>query len=86
MVLVSRDRCRIELAVALLDPPRTDMALHRDAEGLGDRWDMPRIVPVGSCRWRGRERARLSLGSARRVHVPLTWLRLFLAAARGLAG
>src|SRR4029077_17376793 len=54
--------------------------------GLGDRWDMPRKVLVGFCRWRGRERARLSWGSARRVHVPLIWLWLFLAAARGLAG
>src|SRR5436309_1811687 len=25
-------RCRIEFAVALLDPPRADMALHRDAD------------------------------------------------------
>ena len=32
MVLVSRGRCRIELAVALLDPPRADMALWRDAD------------------------------------------------------
>src|SRR5215467_3615079 len=32
MVLVRRGRCRIELAGALLDPPRADMALHRDAD------------------------------------------------------
>ena len=32
MVLVRRGRCRIELAVALLDPPRANMALHRDAD------------------------------------------------------
>jgi len=32
MVLIRRGRCRIELAVALLDPPRADMALHRDAD------------------------------------------------------
>ena len=32
MVLVRRGRCRIELAVALLDPPRADVALHRDAD------------------------------------------------------
>src|SRR5690242_8047119 len=28
-------RCRIEFAVALLDPPRADMALHRDADMVG---------------------------------------------------
>jgi hypothetical protein len=32
MFLVSRGRCRIEFAVALLDPPRAEMALHRDAD------------------------------------------------------
>ena len=32
MVQFRRGRCRIELAVALLDPPRADMALHRDAD------------------------------------------------------
>jgi hypothetical protein len=32
MVLVCRGRCRIEFTVALLDPPRADMALHRDAD------------------------------------------------------
>jgi hypothetical protein len=32
MVLVRRCRCRIEFAVALLDAPRADMALHRDAD------------------------------------------------------
>ena len=32
MVLIRRGRCRIELAVALLDPPRADMALHGDAD------------------------------------------------------
>ena len=32
MVLVRRGRCRIELAIALLDPPRANMALHRDAD------------------------------------------------------
>ena len=35
MVLVRRGRCRIEFTVALLDPPRADMALHRDADMVG---------------------------------------------------
>ena len=32
MSLLRRGRCRIELAIALLDPPRANMALHRDAD------------------------------------------------------
>src|ERR1700746_320483 len=32
MVLVCRGRCRIEFTVALLDTPRADMALHRNAD------------------------------------------------------
>ena len=32
MVLVRRGRYRIEFTVALLDPPRAEMALHRDAD------------------------------------------------------
>src|SRR5439155_15368752 len=66
--------------------PREYGAAPRCRHGLGDRRDMPRKALAGSCRWRGRERARLSSGSARGVDVPLTWLWLFLAAARGLAG
>src|SRR5262249_6874877 len=32
MVLVCRGRCRIEFTVALLDTPRADVALHRNAD------------------------------------------------------
>ena len=32
MVLVRRSRCGIEFTVALLDPPRADMALHHDTD------------------------------------------------------
>jgi hypothetical protein len=42
MVLVRRGRCRIEFTVALLDPPRADMALHRDADMV---WAI-----IGTCR------------------------------------
>src|SRR4029077_21219789 len=42
MVLVRRGRCRIELAVALLDPPCADVALHRDADMI---WAI-----AGTCR------------------------------------
>jgi hypothetical protein len=31
-VLVRRGRCRIQFPIALLDPPRADMALHADAD------------------------------------------------------
>src|SRR5436190_4490481 len=87
MFLVRRGRCRIEFAVALLDPPCADMALHRDADMV---WAIAGTCRVkflsGFCRWPGQEHARPSLGSARCVHVPPTWLWLLLAAARGLAG
>ena len=43
MVLIRRGRCRIELAVALLDPPRADMALHRDADMV---WTIARTCRV----------------------------------------
>ena len=42
MVPVRRGRSRIELAVALLDPPRADVALHRDADMI---WAV-----AGTCR------------------------------------
>jgi hypothetical protein len=85
MFLVCRGRCRIEFPVAHLDPPRGDMTLHRDADMV---WAI-----AGTCSVKflsgfagGQGKNALALASARRVHVPPTWLWLLLAVARGLAG
>src|SRR5437868_2968862 len=69
---------------ALGSAPREYGAALRCRHGLGDRWDMPRKVLVGFFRWPEQERARPSLGPARRA--PPAWLWLLLAVAHGLAG
>jgi ferredoxin len=79
-------RCRIEFAVALLDPPRADMALHRDTDVV---WAIAGTCRVkflpGFARRESENPLAQTRAFARRAYVPPMCFRLLLAAARGLA-